>query len=368
MKVVSRSMVKVVAMLAFGASAFAMTTSARAEGTSPYCEKVRARASADASLMFAPTVQAQGVRYPRNGAIDSSTTVGQGYQFRTAVSWSPLDFYKGFKVLEVGRADCEQHEATVTAQQVLMLGVDAARLPALRQASTYLSGQKGRWEEIITKNDERLAEHVTSLLDANEVRARGGELEKKAAMVDGDIGRLEAVGIDVYRGMLSSLMTSIESKAMDFERKASHVRSLEPWTFSVTGGVVPQERPVDYFGIVQVGFNLGAFSRNSADARYLDARAEELRKARYEVIDQLRRFKAQVKVTNTQSKRELEVVNRRIAALRSARDTLATSEASGAPHALAIVDLDMILAEADRVYLTALVAELSKMEENGNAG
>jgi hypothetical protein len=361
-----RKIMKLVAVVV-GTGALTIASPARAEG-SPYCEKVRARASADASLLFAPSLQVQGVRYPKNGAIDTSATVGQGYQVRTAVSWSPLDFYKGFRVLEVGQADCEQHEAMITAQQVLTLGVDAARLPALRKTREFLAGQNPRWDAIVQKNDERLAEHVTSLLDANEVRARGGELDKKRAAMEGDVARLEAIGIDAYRGMLSSLMTSIESKAMTFERKASHVRSLEPWTFSITGGVVPQEKPVDYFGVVQVGFNVGAFSRNSADARYLDARAEELRKARYELIDQLRRFKTQVHITNAQSKRELEIVDRRLGALNEARKLLATSEAPNAPHALAILDLDTILAEADRVFLTALVAELSKMEENGNAG
>ena len=356
-----------VRLFAAGAAlAVTATSSAAKADDSPYCRKVRAHAAGDAALLVAPTLQAQGVRFPNNGVADAGVTTGTGYQVRAALSWSPLDFYKGFRVIRMGDADCERQEAVVTAQQVLLYGEDYGRLPAYRKQGEFLAARRGAWNAIVAKNDERLEARVTSLLDANEVRGRAAELDLKVAQVGGNIGRLEARGVDDYRGMLSSLMSAVEDTSMRYEREASHLRSLDAWQLSVTGGVTPLYKPLDYYGVVQIGFNLGAFSRNGSETRYLDARAEELRKARYELREQLRRFRQQVRVTSAQAAREVQIVDSKVASLAGARQSLEHSEATNAPHAMAVIDLELMSAESERVFLTALVSELSRLEENGH--
>jgi hypothetical protein len=333
---------------------------------SAYCKKVQGRAAGDAALLFAPSVQAQAIKFPNAGTIDAGVTTGSGYQFRGGISWSPLDFYKGFRVLEVGRADCERHEAVVSAQEVLLQGIDYGRLPALRKQASFLDSRRATWEAIVAKSEERLEARITSFVEANDIRSRAAELERKRLQVGGEVQRLEAKNLDGYRGMLSQLMASVETTSMRFEREASHVRSLDAWDLRVTGGVIPQERPVDYYGIVQLSFNFGAFSRNAGETRYLDARAEELKKARYETREQLRIFREQVASAKEQATRELGIVEKQASTLGSARQTLASSEAPNAPQALGVIDLHIVLVESDRVFLAALIEELSRLEDNRN--
>jgi hypothetical protein len=332
---------------------------------SPYCRKVEARSAADAALLFAPAAQAQAIHFPNNGTIDTGVTVGKDFQFRAALVWSPLDFYKGFQVLEVGKNDCEQHVAMVTAAQVLELGADYGRMPALQKQAQFLASKEPVWEGVVAKSNQRVSEHVVSVLDATEVRGRAAELAKKRAIVDGDIERLESKGIREYRGMLTSLEQQIHASAMKYERQASHVRSLDPWQVQLQGGVIPSEKPVDFFALVSVQYNFGGFVRNAQETKYVNARDEELKKARYELVDQLRRFREQMKAATNQAKRELAITDKQLAQIGEVRSALAASEAPQAPHALAVVDLEIISLEADRVFLTALIGELSSLQENG---
>ena len=334
---------------------------------SAYCKKVRARASGDAALLFAPTVQAQAIKFPNNGTTDAGVTTGAGYQFRAALSFSPLDFYKGFRVQQVGDADCEQHEAVVSAQQVLAQGADYGRLPALRKQVEFLDRRRPTWEAVLAKSEERVAAHVESLREAMEIRSRIMALGRAREHVQGDVDRLEARGIEAYRGPLSVLVDAADRQVMQLERKASHVRSLDAWDVRVVGGVIPQAAPVDYYGMLQVGFNLGAFSRNAQETRYLDARAEELKKARYELRDQVDKFRAQMRSAIAQAKRELIVIERQRAMLAADRTALGQADAPNAPHALAMIDLDAVLVESERVFLETLITELSHFQENDNA-
>lgn len=351
------------ASAAVAAFAIALTSGARAEDSS-YCKKVRARAAGDAALLYAPRIQAQGIRFPTNGAVDTGATAGANqYQIRGALSWSPLEFYKGFKVTSAGDADCERHTAVVSAEELLLGGTDYARLPALRKQASFLDARRSTWETVVQKTDERLAAQVTSLVEANDVRARAADLERRRLQIGGDVQRLEGRGLDERRTMLSQLAASIEATAMEYERRVSHIRSLDAWDLRVTGGIVPNTTPVDYYGVVQISFNFGAFTRNANETKYLDARTEELRKARYELASRLRAFREQVQSQREQAKQELAVIDKRSASLEEMRVTLSRSDASHAPQALAVLDLNTILVESERVYLTALIDELTRLEE-----
>ena len=352
-------------LAALGACASVMisSTAARAED-SPNCRKVRARAASDAALLYAPTVQAQGIKFPNNGTIDSGVTTGAGYQFRAALTFSPLDFYKGFRVQRVGEADCQQHEQVVSAREILAQGSDYGRLPALRKQVEYLDSRRSDYEAITAKSDERVAAHVSSLRDAAELRSRVAVLMRSREQSQGDADRLEARGVEAFRGSLVTLVSAAEQEMMRFEQEASHVRKLDAWDFRVTGGVIPQDRPVDYFGIVQVGFNFGAFSRNAQEARYLEARSDELKKARHELRDEVQKFQAQLKSASAQAKRELAIVDKHAELLTADKQTLEQTDSSNAAHALALISLDSILVESERVYLNNLITELARLEND----
>jgi hypothetical protein len=333
---------------------------------SAYCEKVRARASSDAALLFAPSVQAQGIKFPNNGTIDSGITTGAGYQFRAMLTVSPLDMYKGVRVKRVGEADCQYHEVVSSAAEVLSQAADMGRLPALEKQVAFFDSKRSDWEAILTKTDERSEAHVLSIRDAAEIRARVAAVRRAHEQRRGEAERmkLHANVAEPFRGSLSALVAKAEKEAMTFENEASHVRSLDAWDFKVSGGVIPHGGPVDVFGMVIIGFNFGAFSRNAAESRYIDARTRELATARYELRAQLTRFREQIKSTSSQTKRELEIVERQLAVLKNDRNIVSQADAANSVQALAIIDLDMILVESERVYLSNLLAELSRLEND----
>jgi hypothetical protein len=333
---------------------------------SAYCRKVRARASSDAALMFAPSVQAHGIKFPNNGTIDSGVTTGAGYQFRAVLTFSPLDFYRGFRVLRLGDADCEQHLAVEEAQNILEQGADFGRLPALRRQVAILDAKRSTWQALLAMNEERLAAHTISLADATEVRARVSDLELKRTRVAGEISKLEARGLESTRKGLATLAADVRAAAMRFEREASHVRALDAWDVRVTGGVIPQDKPVDFFGMIQVGYNFGGFWRNAYESRYLDARAEELRGSRHELEDRLSRFRDAMRSAATQARGELAVVEHSLTTLGTARAALEKSDAPGAPHALTVVELELVSIESDREFLTALLEELTRLQEESH--
>lgn len=336
---------------------------ARAE-ESAYCRKVHARAASDASLLFAPSVTAQAIRFPQTGFLGAGATTGEGYQARASLSVDPLDMYKGTRVLRVGDADCAHHEAQIAAEEVLASGVDAARLPALRREAALLGEARPRWEAIVRTEQARLDAHVANLLETNEIQARATELERRSVQVSGEIAALEAKGVVAPTAPTGALVNAERASAMQLEREASHIRSLDPWHVTATGGVIPQTSPVDYYAIIQVQLNFGAFARNAAETRYLEAREAELRQARYELPDQLRRYRAAIHAASVSANRELEILERQAAAIATAESALAESEAPNAPHARAVLGLDAIVVETERAFLRAYISELSRLESN----
>lgn len=338
-------------------------SSARAEGT-PYCRKVEERAAADASLLFAPQLQLQGVRFPQNGTIDTGVTTGKDYQFRAGISLSPIDIWKGFKVQDVAKADCNAHESTASAAQVLAQGADYGRLPALKKQAAQLETMRTQWEAIVKQADDRFEAHITSLLEVNEVRTRGAELAKKLEQVKGEVQSLEAKGYDTKSApKLAAMMDEVEKHSMDFEEKAVSVRSLDAWDVKLTGGIIPQQQPVDWYGVVSISFNFGTFSHNSHDANYLEARREELKTAKYELRDQVKRFGEQLKANRTSTQKQLDIATKQASTLEAAKSALGKSDAQNAPHALAVVELELMFIETDKVFLEALGTELARVED-----
>lgn len=340
-------------------------TSADAQ-ESARCRKVRARASADAALLFAPSVVAQGIKFPENRTTDSGATVGGGYQFRAALAISPLDIYKGVQRKELGEAECAEAEARDAVARTLELGPDALRLPALRRAVAYLDAQAAERTQVLAKTEERLAAQVISLVDASEVRKRGLAISRRRAQLDAEARRIERRGEGVTAapvGSIDRLVQGATGASMRVEKQASHLRSLEPWSVSVMGGVVPQMSPVDYFGVVQLGFNFGAFSRNANETKYLQAREEELAQARDEVSVRARLVKTDLAELGKQAREELAAADAEAERLQRDIEALTQGNTPAALHVHDILVLERQLADVERVLLRALAEGFGGPEE-----
>jgi hypothetical protein len=330
--------------------------------SSAECERVRALADSQAALLYAPSLEVHGGKFPESVAVEPSARTGDDYQLRAALSLSLLDVYKGRRVEWAAEHECAQREAARALEEVLLQAADYGRLPALQRTARFLEERRARWRKIEQQAQQGLAARVVSLLEADEVQQRCVELERRAAAVAGEIARLEALGAATApQEQLTALLHAADDAALEYEREASHLRSLEAWEVRVTGGAAPNGGSTDYFGVAHVRFNLGAFAQRAAEQRAIAAREAELQSSRSELRERLRMFRGVAAGNASHAARAAGVVSERLASLRALRATLEGARASMAVLARSLVELEVIAGEAELVFLETWLAELRRL-------
>jgi hypothetical protein len=345
----------------FGRRAEPAEAAVEAPTPSPYCRKVRARAEADAALLRAPRIIAEGIRFPANNRLDLGPTIGSGFQARAALTFSPADFYRGSVVERVGDADCRAHDAA----ERLRLGLEdvaaLGRLPALRAQAAYLEAHRAEWRALLAKAADQLAARLVTAVEYHELRRLTQALERKSATVAGEIDRLQAsAGAAATPQDLEALARASVDESDASERAYTHLRAIDPWGFKVSGGFIPPQgsEPPDWFGLAELSYNLGGPWHAQADARAVAARAEEARHARYELPARVDDVKRTLAAEVSATRRELETVEAQLASTEVLRATLEGSDAPNLAHARATLIVERLDAESDRVFLRALLGIL----------
>jgi hypothetical protein len=333
------------------------------------CERVHALADSQAALLYAPSLEVQGGKFPESVAVEPAARVGDDYRLRALVWLSLVDVYRGRRVQQAAEHECAQLEAARSLEAVILQASDYGRLPALRNTARFLGERRERWREIERRTEQGLAARVVSLLDVDEVQQRCVELERRSAAVDGEITRLEAIGAATLEdARLVSLLEAADDAALRYEREASHLRSLEAWDVRVSGGAAPSGGTTDYFGVAHLRFNFGAFAQRAAERRALAAREAELQSSRSELRERLRLFRGVAAGHRSHAARAARVVSERLASLRALRSTLEGAQASRGFLARSLVELELIAGEAELVFLESWLAELSRVGEDRRAG
>jgi hypothetical protein len=338
---------------------------AMARADEDYCDKTRARAGADAALLYAPSARLSGVKIPQTGPQVDPTNVGTTYQVRGELTMSATNFYKGTVVQRVADADCDAHKSAVTAQELLIHANDLGRLAALKDELAFLDAQKPAWDAIAANMQERLQAKTMTVVEVEDVRTRIVMLERQRAQLRGDVERQLATGWTPGAVNITALSQKLQQDTNRLEHDVTRVRAVEPWDVSLMAGYVP---PVfssknDWYGVISLTYNLGGPWHGSRDGSYLTARERELKTARYEMPHQLEVLKKNVAIAVTQARAELSIVSSRMTEVIQNRAQLAQSESTLAPHALAMLDLELIASGADKTFLEGLLRELGGMQE-----
>jgi hypothetical protein len=341
----------------------------------PYCKQVRARAQSDADLLMMPRVLAQGIRFPRGTAqFDSGPTTDNGYQLRTGLSFSFIDFYKGRATLRVGDAECERHEAAMDLDAVIARGADDARLSALREQSMFLRAKQADWGALQARASARLSKRIITVVEFTNVQHVVDGLERKLVQVEGDVGQLDAKakarplpfatlpGSGLPSATLPALADRYTHASLDFERETSSLRLLDDWKLQMTGGVIPQA-PSDWYGTIELSFSLGGLVRGAHEDSYIEARTSTLANASDGVATRLSQFRAQVAALLEQTQRDLGVVERSLGVLRTTLRALSASEAESVAQAREILTIEEMSVESDAVFLRAMVRALETLAE-----
>jgi len=342
-----------------------LSASARAvaeEPTNDYCHKVVAQAQADAALLMGPSVIAQAVRYPA-GAIADSTglQVGQGWQPRVAASIGLLDLYKGVGALDVGRADCHRELAFEELRDLLDQKEDIGRAPALEREVEVLHRRRPEVEALVAKAEERLAAHLSTVLEVSEIRRKALDLNRKTAQAEGDLAMLSHRHERAPSRPILELLEAYDTKALAYDASVSHVRNLDPWRFNVQGGAVTTPT-VDYFAVVELAYNFGGIARSAAESRSLEARAREIKNARYELHAQVVLLLDELRSSVAQMRSEIKALDDHATRTQTTLASLSDADAPNAPQVVAQLRIESIELEADRTYLAALVEQRTALE------
>jgi hypothetical protein len=345
------------------------TPKTRADDAPAYCRRIDALAESEGALLWAPKLTLQGLRYP--SGFDNGPTTRDGYQLRVGLSYSLVDLYRATRVGAANEADCAAHEL----QRELETAADAMADMPLRDAyqaqAQFLSGHRGEVEAIVERARSRLTEHVITMTEFNDVLDSADQLERQAIQAEGNAARIDAkrhpTAPTASTRSTASMTRDLLRLRAEQEQSLSTLRSLDAWTLRVNGGVIPvAERGVEWFGWVELSYSLGGLFRSGAEARFRQARREELRDEPNQIPAKLQRIRADVAAQAEQAETELRVVTRRLGYLRTAQAELDTADTTIAAHLRDSLALDELSAASERAFLETLVASTSTWSRQGD--
>lgn len=333
---------------------FATAGSAHAEPPTDYCQRVTARAEGDAALMFAPTVHAQLIRFPSAGFADASgLEIGRGFQPRAAMSIGVIDIYRGFGVLDVARADCRRQQSAWTLEQVVAQRAEIGRAAALEQKLAFLRQHAADVRELVRVSEERFAAQTTTLPEVQDIRLHALAFDRRIVDTEREIAVIASRGLAMPREAISEALDAHEKNAVKHEEKVAHVRNLQPWRMSVTAGVAATPA-ADAFGVAELSYNLGGLFQGSAERRAIEARANELKTARYEMRQQVEAMKRELRANATQNRLQIRAIEAELTRIASNLASLEGTEAPNKHSVVAAMTLQTIELEAEKVFLTTL--------------
>jgi hypothetical protein len=332
----------------------------RLAGASPYCAKVRERAADDASLLMAPRVYVQGLRFPNNGLLEGGTVTGSGFQARAGVSFSATDLYKGLGMMGIADADCREHETRLELEATLVGGDDGPKRAAYEAQLGFLESHHDEVRRWIERAEARFAEHVITLVELEDMRAQAAALDRKVVQARGQATALAArSGVPNGAGAKSTeqLSRAYSEASTDLTRAANRVRSADAWQLEMTAGIIPFPRE-EWFGLVQLGFNLGGLARRGHAERFAAARREEVELEPYEAVAEVHRYLGALKAAHDQARLELELVQRERERLARTLRAFTGSEAPNVIHERERLALDALALDAEAVYVRVYADEL----------
>lgn len=355
---------KLIAIFAILA-ALTTTLQARAEDKD-YCQKTRERAIADKVLALSPALELEALKYPVPNTLTSvigGSISNAGFQFRGAVSYDFLNAYRGTMLMPLAESDCKQHSMQTEAQNLLEQAADIGRANALRKLITYLENQNIEWQSVLDQAELRVRAGTMVLSELQILRTTAAALDMKLANARGQLQLLEAHDYVKQARPVSELVSIVQSASMDFENQTSKVRMLDPWELNMSVGAIPpikQGDQAEWYGALTVGYKFGGLVRAERENNYLAARMSELRHARYELTDMLRRMTDGVHANKAAAEKQIDVLAERWKQLSATRFELESHpDAKNAANLQALVSLQIIDVESDWAYLGELRRQLT---------
>jgi hypothetical protein len=332
-----------------------------------YCSKVRARATADAALLLAPRLFAQFLRYPLG--VDLGPTENNNFQLRVGLSFSPIDGYRGLKLMGISEADCRAFGSRNRASRLVEDAIEGLVANASRAETLYLEARRGEWRALLRQAQQRLDAHIITVVEFEEFARRLAVLDHKLEEARTRVARYDARGAPPLTDGLATLERAYIDDQRELENRSSKLRRIDDWNFRVVGGAIPSlDQRVGWFGWIEASYNLGGLFQGPQENTYLRMRAAEIQEAPYEYPERLRALRREARAMLDHAERELSMASEHLALLDRTRNLLAAAGTSAASQELDLVAVEHMLATGDQVRWSALINQLVAFLEDKGRG
>ncbi|MBX3270272.1 MAG: hypothetical protein KF729_08420 [Sandaracinaceae bacterium] len=351
----------VIALLA-GAGVASPSVAGAQDAASPYCRRVRAEAESRAFLLLSPRMMVQALHVPLVGGDTTGMGVvqGQPWQARAALSFSPMDMARGALVLDQATADCERHVAREELGRTLASDGSYGRLTALRAQLAYLASQQPVIDQLVLDAQTARDDQLITMQQLNDVRLRANAIARHVQSLEAEAERLREDEAERHASgrPIRAQLEDYEGRAIAFARAASELRRLSPWQINVSAGVVPLAT-VDWFGAIELSYNLGGIAQAFAEDAAVRAYEEELRESDQEARRAVERFERRMRTSARDLRDELALLDAQARLMDEQRALLVRTgeETAEATQSLRMVEMNRIELEGERVYSRALLAE-----------
>ncbi len=315
-----------------------------------YCDYVEGTAAAEASSLLGPQLFGQfgyieQPTFSETPTADSSNlrVIGGG---RYAIS----NAIEGSARKSRASADCRRHRAVSNAQGATQARALQARLEVYDEAQTEA-------DRILAQINADLEARRTTAPEALATKLRVDELRAAAATTRGELAALPpATDQD-----LAAIFSAYSSADADMERSEARIRTTRNYDLSIRAGVDSflqgSGQGANFFGVVQLGINLGALWVGGANdraaagrRRYVQA-TQQQQQARDVPLEQMR-------ATLEVETKRLEQVKALVTDLQQQLDALARIDSEDSKRFRQTVWFDWVKAKAELAYLDAHVATL----------
>jgi hypothetical protein len=358
---------RVLGWLSVGALIWAAPGQPRADG-SAYCRKVRAQAGQQSALLSWPTVTLSGYRFPSGGA-GLGPTFGDNLQTRIGVSYSLTGALQASRLGDEAEIDCDLQDAWQALHDRIQEADGDASLPALRAQVAFLELRRDSWRGLLKRANEQLAAGVISALETEELRRSVATLERRLESLRGARERLEARSPAAPAPGIGALAEKVARRSTELAAERARVAAFDAFQVKLTAGAIPDftGSGASWFGQIELSYNLGRIAQAREATRWVDARAEEVKQARYELPAQAAGSQRDLRARLGQAQRELRVVQEDLESIRSLRTALERSSATKADQVHSNLVVEELWVESDRIYLEALIEALSRITEEAPA-
>ncbi len=346
-----------------------------ADPVASYCEYLRATAASTRAVLAAPAL------FGATGPIYTGTEdTGDQYVAYSQLDWRVTaglqlrvdHLARGILTGQQAEAECARYRARVALRDILAVGDDLGRLPAVEAQLAVVEGAIPRAEEHVTLLERGLEVNLATVDELYGARLQVDSLRRLGGTLRAERERLAALP-GAEGTAFASMIAAYDGADDEVERIQGRLRRNAAWAVDVRAGydqLLGQPRDLPLFAQLRLSYSLGGPAQLRLDRRAAESRrrwrgaADENLGARVEIL------RGQLTALADAERRRLAEVAPLIDDVQRRIDDLGAVDTDRARKVREGLWLDFVRLDAERAYLEAHLSALVEaldLPRTGNA-